>query len=76
MPSPEKRTFAVLHVCMGNICRSPLAERLLHLALRKHVGDRVDEEYLSHGAGTGGWHVGEGMNPPAVHGQEGSSGQG
>jgi protein-tyrosine phosphatase len=51
---------------MGNICRSPMAERLLHLALRQHVGDRVDEEYLSHGAGTGGWHVGEGMNPPAA----------
>lgn len=58
--------FTVLHVCMGNICRSPMAERLLHLALRSRVGDRVDELYLSHGAGTGGWHVGEPMNPPAA----------
>jgi protein-tyrosine phosphatase len=51
---------------MGNICRSPMAERLLHLALCSRVGDRVDELYLSHGAGTGGWHVGEPMNPPAA----------
>jgi protein-tyrosine phosphatase len=58
--------FTVLHVCMGNICRSPMAERLLHLALRARVGDRVDELFLSHGAGTGGWHVGEPMNPPAA----------
>jgi protein-tyrosine phosphatase len=43
-----------------------MAERLLVLALRAHVGDRVDELYRSHGAGTGGWHVGEGMNPPAA----------
>lgn len=60
------RPFTILHVCIGNICRSPMAERLLHLALRDQVGDRVDELYLSHGAGTGSWHVGEAMNPPAA----------
>lgn len=58
--------FTVLHVCVGNICRSPMAERLFTLALRKHVGDRVDELYLSHGAGTGPWHAGQPMNPPAA----------
>lgn len=58
--------FTVLHVCMGNICRSPMAERLLVKALRGHVGDRVEELYHSHGAGTGTWHVGEAMNPPAA----------
>ena len=26
--------FTVLHVCMGNICRSPMAERLLSRAVR------------------------------------------
>jgi len=51
---------------MGNICRSPMAERLLVLALRKQIGDRVDDLYLSHGAGTGAWHAGEAMNPPAA----------
>src|SRR5258708_37146520 len=43
-----------------------MAERLLALALRNRVGDRVDDLYLSHGAGTGSWHVGEAMNPPAA----------
>jgi low molecular weight protein-tyrosine phosphatase len=58
--------FTVLHVCVGNICRSPMAERLFTLALRKQVGDRVDQLYLSHGAGTGSWHAGDPMNPPAA----------
>jgi protein-tyrosine phosphatase len=53
--------FAVLHVCMGNICRSPMAERLLARAVR----DRSDL-VLSVSAGTGGWHEGEEMNPPAA----------
>ena len=56
--------FTVLHVCMGNICRSPMAERLLALAVRERLarsGAGVDPETLlhSHSAGTGGWHAGE-----------------
>ena len=57
--------FAVLHVCMGNICRSPMAERLLVQAVRERVGDRGEELLMSSSAGTGGWHAGEQMNPPA-----------
>jgi protein-tyrosine phosphatase len=66
--------FTILHVCVGNICRSPMAERLLHLALRQYAGDQVDDLYLSHGAGTGSWHVGEGMNPPAARQLRGRGG--
>ncbi|TYB36185.1 phosphotyrosine protein phosphatase [Micromonospora sp. AP08] len=64
--------FTVLHVCMGNICRSPMAERLLLLAVRERLGRlgvdpaRSDELVHSHSAGTGGWHAGEEMNPPAA----------
>ncbi|MEU4568163.1 phosphotyrosine protein phosphatase [Micromonospora sp. NPDC023956] len=64
--------FTVLHVCMGNICRSPMAERLLVLAVRERLGRRaldparVDDLLYSHSAGTGGWHVGAEMNPPAA----------
>ncbi|HEX5741204.1 MAG TPA: phosphotyrosine protein phosphatase [Pilimelia sp.] len=63
--------FVVLHVCMGNICRSPMAERLLALAVRRRVRDLgwpLDPTDLvySHGAGTGGWHVGQPMNTPAA----------
>lgn len=53
--------FIVLHVCMGNICRSPMAERLLALEV-----SAVADDVLSHSAGTGGWHEGEEMNPPAA----------
>jgi low molecular weight protein-tyrosine phosphatase len=58
--------FTVLHVCVGNICRSPMAERLFMFALRQRIGDEVEEYYISHGAGTGAWHEGEPMNPPAA----------
>ncbi|HWH00482.1 MAG TPA: phosphotyrosine protein phosphatase [Pilimelia sp.] len=72
--------FTVLHVCMGNICRSPMAERLLARAVRERVAARgatepgaaksgaADPDALvhSHSAGTGGWHVGSAMNPPAA----------
>ncbi|GGK18900.1 hypothetical protein GCM10010124_09350 [Pilimelia terevasa] len=63
--------FVVLHVCMGNICRSPMAERLLAHSLRRRVaaaGWPVSAADLvhSHGAGTDGWHVGQAMNEPAA----------
>ncbi|HEX6498230.1 MAG TPA: phosphotyrosine protein phosphatase [Micromonosporaceae bacterium] len=58
--------FSVLHVCMGNICRSPMAERLLVAALREAWGDKADNLLYSHSAGTGGWHEGEAINPPAA----------
>ena len=63
--------FTVLHVCMGNICRSPMAERLLVLAAAQRLG-KIDPEaelgdlLRSVSAGTGGWHEGEEMNPPAA----------
>jgi protein-tyrosine phosphatase len=58
--------FTVLHVCMGNICRSPMAERLLARAVRDRAGDSADQLLRSVSAGTGGWHEGEPMNPPAA----------
>ena len=58
--------FSVLMVCMGNICRSPMAERLLVLAAESHVGERATDLLLVHGAGTGGWHVGASMDPGAA----------
>lgn len=53
----------VLFVCLGNICRSPLAEGVfLHLARERGVADlyRVDS------CGTGSWHVGKPADPRSV----------
>jgi protein-tyrosine phosphatase len=62
--------FTILHVCMGNICRSPMAERLLVQALTQldpaAAGRPAGELVHVHSAGTGGWHAGEEMNPPAA----------
>ncbi|PTQ99864.1 protein-tyrosine phosphatase [Mucilaginibacter yixingensis] len=44
----------ILMVCLGNICRSPLAEGVMqHLVQQEGLDWTVDS------AGTGGWHVGE-----------------
>lgn len=41
----------ILMVCLGNICRSPLAEGILQA--------KVGDNHLVDSAGTGDWHVGE-----------------
>lgn len=42
----------ILMVCLGNICRSPLAEGLLASKLPK-------DQFIVDSAGTGHWHVGK-----------------
>ncbi|MNQ94625.1 Low molecular weight protein-tyrosine-phosphatase YfkJ [compost metagenome] len=49
-------TYSVLFVCLGNICRSPLAE----VAFREEVR-RLELDVIVDSAGTGDWHVG---SPP------------
>ena len=51
----------ILMVCLGNICRSPLAEGLMKHAVKEA---RLDWEIDS--AGTGNWHVGEGPDGRSV----------
>jgi protein-tyrosine phosphatase len=58
-------SFEVLHVCLGNICRSPMAERLLAAQVARALGPAADA-IRSVSAGTGDWHIGEDMNPPAA----------
>jgi protein-tyrosine phosphatase len=45
---------SVLFVCLGNICRSPLAEAAFRLE-----AERIGLAVTVDSAGTGGWHVGE-----------------
>ena len=42
----------ILMVCLGNICRSPLAEGILQSKL-------PSDTFMVDSAGTGGWHAGE-----------------
>jgi protein-tyrosine phosphatase len=50
------REYAVLMVCMGNICRSPTAEGVLRARLKAAgLHDRVEVD----SAGTHGYHVGD-----------------
>jgi protein-tyrosine phosphatase len=44
----------ILMVCLGNICRSPLAEGVL-----KHKTKALGLDWYVDSAGTGSWHVGE-----------------
>ncbi len=57
----SENTPSVLFVCLGNICRSPLAEGIfLHMAKERGVEVVVDS------CGTGGWHAGEGADRRAM----------
>jgi len=45
---------SILFVCLGNICRSPLAE-----GIAKKIAAKEGLELLIDSCGTGSWHVGE-----------------
>ena len=55
--------YRVAVVCLGNICRSPIADVVVN-ALLDEAGLRDDVEVTS--AGTGTWHVGEPMDARAA----------
>ncbi|HIA03709.1 MAG TPA: low molecular weight phosphotyrosine protein phosphatase [Myxococcales bacterium] len=49
-------TQAILMVCLGNICRSPLAEGIMrHLITERGL----EEQFTVDSCGTGSWHAGE-----------------
>ncbi|KMP10420.1 protein tyrosine phosphatase [Candidatus Nitromaritima sp. SCGC AAA799-A02] len=49
-------TVEISFVCLGNICRSPLAQGLFQdLVNREALGDQI----IVSSAGTSGWHVGD-----------------
>lgn len=68
-------TFRVLHVCTGNICRSPMGEQLMRVGLEQRLGPEAGAFEIA-SAGTWG-HEGSPMEPfalttLAVYGVDGS----
>ncbi|WP_420627449.1 low molecular weight protein-tyrosine-phosphatase [Candidatus Leptofilum sp.] len=53
-------TINVLFVCLGNICRSPMAEAIFQ-QLVDEAG--LTDKFQVDSAGTGSWHVGEKAHP-------------
>jgi protein-tyrosine phosphatase len=53
----------LLVICLGNICRSPMAEGALRARLREA---RLDDVVEVDSAGTGGWHAGDPPDPRAI----------
>jgi protein-tyrosine phosphatase len=64
LPPPREPglPYRVCLVCLGNICRSPMAETVLRASLAEAGLDGV---VTLDSAGTGDWHVGEPMYQPA-----------
>jgi protein-tyrosine phosphatase len=54
-------TTAILFVCLGNICRSPLAE-----AAFRREAERLGLDVEIDSAGTGDWHIGYPPDPRAA----------
>ena len=49
----------ILMVCLGNICRSPLAEGILKSKLDL-------DKFMVDSAGTGHWHIGNKPDPRSI----------
>jgi protein-tyrosine phosphatase len=56
-------TYRVALVCLGNICRSPMA----HVVLEQRLAQAgLDDRVVVISGGTGGWHEGQSMDPRAA----------
>ncbi len=63
MSMNAKPRTSILFVCLGNICRSPLAEGVF----RSVVAEKGREDaFLIDSAGTGAWHAGNAPDPRSV----------
>jgi len=63
LPAPGTAPYHVVLVCLGNICRSPMADVVLGARL---AAAGLDDEVLVESAGTGHWHVGDPMDRRAA----------
>jgi protein-tyrosine phosphatase len=63
LPAPTGTPYRIAFVCLGNICRSPMADVIL-TKLVDDAGLSSKVEVTSSGTGT--WHLGEPMDPRAA----------
>ncbi|MND85083.1 Low molecular weight protein-tyrosine-phosphatase YfkJ [compost metagenome] len=54
----SSKKIGVLFVCLGNICRSPMAEAVFRHLIKE---EGLENQFIIDSAGTGDWHTG---NPP------------
>ena len=64
LPAPQQPgRYRIALVCLGNICRSPMA----HVVLESRLADAgLDDRVEVASSGTGGWHLGKPMDPRAA----------
>ena len=68
LPSPREpgAPYRVCLVCLGNICRSPMAENVLRAELAAAgLAGETARAVVVDSAGTGDWHIGDRMDPGA-----------
>ena len=64
LPLPRKPgRYSVALVCLGNICRSPMAQVVLE---RRLAAAGLDNRVTVHSGGTGDWHIGLPMDSRAA----------
>ncbi len=66
IPVPQQhsgRATGVLFVCLGNICRSPLAKGIFQQLVRER---RLEHRFDIDSCGTGGWHAGGPADPRTI----------
>lgn len=63
LPTPTGTPYRIAFVCLGNICRSPMADVILRDLLQTtRLSTRVEVT----SSGTGDWHLGQPMDPRAA----------
>ncbi len=57
------KKFKILFVCLGNICRSPLAHAVFENLIKK---ENLTDKFEVESCGTGAWHIGELADPRMI----------